>query len=146
MIISIIHLSDIHLRDDVRIDWELVQKIAEAASSHKNSNNQCFILAITGDLTYSGSLEEALLFDSFLHELSKNLKEHDVVPEVLFVPGNHDIDHSNTPMSPDHRDGIDTSDDTASSIANELKKMEAFFLLANEDNVQSLAHFHSSIA
>jgi hypothetical protein len=49
------------------------------------------LVLFTGDLTQRGSAEEFARFDETMHELFEHLRELGSKPELLVVPGNHDL-------------------------------------------------------
>lgn len=131
MRIAIMHLSDIHLQRDQCIDKSLIHALANAAVASLHSKDQLFVIAITGDLTNSGSLEEAVVADGFLRQIKESFHDRGVTPTVAFVPGNHDIE-----LSEDHtykqlcetikRIGCEKA------FEKDLDHMEPILLLAND--------------
>jgi predicted MPP superfamily phosphohydrolase len=96
--IKILHLSDIHFRkkksknkdDDNKLSRQDVQqKLIDTVSSHLKENTPPGVVAVTGDIAFSGKKPE---YDDAL-EFFEKLKS--ILPketEFLAVPGNHDVD------------------------------------------------------
>lgn len=94
--VRILHLSDLHLRDGTT--WEsdamlarLVAKVRELAASGRKPD----LIAITGDLAYSGQKRDYQLVEKWLK--GQLLPAAGLGPEaLLLVPGNHDVDRGQT--------------------------------------------------
>jgi predicted MPP superfamily phosphohydrolase len=92
--ITILHLSDIHFRkkkddQDITSRKNVQQKLIRAVQEHSEVNKPPDVVAITGDIAFSGKKPE---YDEAL-ELFGNLK--DILQkdtQYLAVPGNHDVD------------------------------------------------------
>lgn len=97
MSIIILHLSDIHLKSD-RLSNKIldrVERIADAIQREATSANACFVV-FSGDIAYSGKLEEYNLAQEFISRLKIALLTFHSSLElrVLMIPGNHDCDFS----------------------------------------------------
>ena len=84
MEISIVHLSDLHFKNDVENRFRL-NKLREDLSSLPLGAN--VITAFTGDLVQSGDQEQ---YDVLFEELLGPLIEAD--HQIAIVPGNHDVE------------------------------------------------------
>ena len=88
-----LHLSDFHLKSDadVQIDQNyylesLLSDIEKQIVDHELDVDLVFI---TGDLAFSGNVEEYIIFQSFMEKLLEILSSDG--SNVYFVPGNHDV-------------------------------------------------------
>ena len=92
MKITIVHLSDIHIRTEVENEcFERVDSLAAAVSS-RDCGDAVFIV-VTGDIANSGLDTEYNLATQYLEELQKCIrKKSDIIPVLIMVPGNHDCD------------------------------------------------------
>lgn len=97
MRLLILQLSDIHLRSTRNPVMERLPAIAAAASSHKLESDACLV-AITGDVAFSGRPEEYTVAKSLLQQLNTGLKESLRFSEIhsVLIPGNHDCNHQRT--------------------------------------------------
>jgi predicted MPP superfamily phosphohydrolase len=93
MKIGIIQLSDLHLRTT---SAELVGRIDQIVSAVRRAENQpeILIVALTGDIVWSGKDEEYELAYEFLNSLLNSLKKSfaGVRIHAVAIPGNHDCD------------------------------------------------------
>jgi predicted MPP superfamily phosphohydrolase len=91
MRLTILHLSDIHFREDRNPISSRVRAIASALSS-VSPRPEAVLTIISGDVAYSGKPEEYHAAKKFLSELEaeiRRLDEH-LEYEMVSVPGNHD--------------------------------------------------------
>jgi hypothetical protein len=90
MKISLLHLSDIHIHGDNDEILKESTNIASTCFADAHTSDAFFII-ITGDVSYSGSVEEYKAITPFLNNI-KNLIRAEGCPivEILTVPGNHD--------------------------------------------------------
>ncbi len=95
MKIIFLHLSDLHLQSDSDPILTRADKIAEAIGSVDAIFDAC-VVAVTGDIAYSGKgseFELAVLFFDDLHgALTRRYPGKEF--KFAFVPGNHDSDFS----------------------------------------------------
>ena len=93
MIISILHLSDLHFKIGQN---SFLDKITNLTDSIKNKmfNTKTLFILISGDLAYSGKKEEYILVKKMLDIVERNLKSYnnELIIEFIFTPGNHDCD------------------------------------------------------
>ncbi|MFM5867761.1 STAND family AAA ATPase [Aeromonas caviae] len=97
MKISILHLSDIHIKGTT--EEEFLEKVApnltNLTSYHASSSDVIFI-AITGDIAFSGKEHEYLIASKFIEKLKNGINADTKKPvEIIIVPGNHDCNFSN---------------------------------------------------
>ncbi|MGD0279865.1 MAG: metallophosphoesterase [Smithella sp.] len=92
MKVSILHLSDIHfsLSRNNPILY-LTDAIASAISGQPYGDN--IIIAVSGDIAFSGKKEEYDIASSFFEDLQLKINERiNILPSLIIVPGNHDCD------------------------------------------------------
>jgi formylglycine-generating enzyme required for sulfatase activity/calcineurin-like phosphoesterase family protein len=92
--ITILHLSDIHFKkkkkEKNKSFRQIVQKrLIEAAASHNQEHGSPDVVAVTGDIAFSGKEHEYKEAAVFFEKLKGVLPEG---TEFLPVPGNHDVD------------------------------------------------------
>lgn len=94
MRILILHLSDIHFEGDRSLAERLSKGLPAAARGILDQPTQ-IVLAISGDIAFSGKRDEYARAGAFLDQLVASLESLSGSPvnEVL-VPGNHDCDFS----------------------------------------------------
>lgn len=96
MKISLVQLSDIHIKGPEDHILSRVDKIARSVRSLEYGSTAC-IVVFSGDTAFSGTDEQYLLALEFVAELKESLNEQLNTPyEVtcVVVPGNHDCDFS----------------------------------------------------
>ncbi len=88
------HLTDIHINGDLDPVLSRATEIGAAISSHA-SRAKAIVLAISGDVSYSGNPAQYAVAEIFLRKVESRLRQ-DFQGEVKFVlvPGNHDCDFS----------------------------------------------------
>lgn len=91
--IAIIQLSDFHFKDEDHPALGRGDAIVTALLSMIQPIGTIFV-ALTGDLAFSGAIEEYKLADAFLRDLLDRLSQKlpGIAVHVLLVPGNHDCD------------------------------------------------------
>ena len=97
MNLLILHLSDIHIKDESNEILYFDELIAKTLYSHIDENCHLIIL-ISGDIAFSGNeLEYDLAYD-FLNSIKDNIKkEQDITVNFITCPGNHDCHFSENP-------------------------------------------------
>lgn len=90
MSISLLHLSDLHLKE-VDGDWcsEKIEEIFNLSTTHIDITTDIFI-CISGDIVYSGSLSEFEVAKEFLINLKVKLESKFKSVNIVTAPGNHD--------------------------------------------------------
>ncbi|RVU30090.1 metallophosphoesterase [Neptunomonas marina] len=90
MTVSVLHLSDIHIKTD---DTHLLLEADEIAASFfevYRSSDRCMII-VTGDVAYGGIEEEYDLAKVFFDKIKESLlKEKEIPIDFFLAPGNHD--------------------------------------------------------
>ena len=90
----ILHLSDLHIRGE---QDSILQKRRHISSTLNASlpNTSAVVIAVSGDISQSGQVEEYDVAHRFLTNLVEDIKnEKDIPIEVVLTPGNHDCDLS----------------------------------------------------
>lgn len=123
MELLLIHITDIHFRteQDYKVLSLRSKYISKAIKKHIiDENNTVLILALTGDITYSGSKEQYLLAYNFLSDIIDFIKKrYDILPiEIIIVPGNHDCNFDKKDMI---REALLASDKLDMSDSNIIK-------------------------
>ncbi|UCH97636.1 MAG: metallophosphoesterase, partial [Candidatus Aminicenantes bacterium] len=92
--ITILHLSDIHFKkkkddNDISFRENVQEKLIQAVETHSKEYNSPDIVAVTGDIAFSGKKHE---YDEALELFGKlkGILKKDT--QFLAVPGNHDVD------------------------------------------------------
>jgi len=95
MKISILHLSDIHIKDTNDHIFIKKTKIFDAIKNELLSLSHLFIV-ISGDITYSGCNEEYDAASKLIGYLNEEIAKYNTTLkiEIITVPGNHDCDFS----------------------------------------------------
>lgn len=91
MRIALIHLSDIHFKRAGNPVLSRVEEIVRAIDSTDHTV-QLFVIAVSGDVAFSGREEEYAIAFDFLSAIKQSLLNlrHGLHVELLAVPGNHD--------------------------------------------------------
>lgn len=93
MKLLLLHLSDIHIKDDKNPALNRYKEIGSTVISIAPEVSVIFIV-ITGDIAYSGIKEEYILATAFINNLINHIQQSSNVSSipihVLMVPGNHD--------------------------------------------------------
>ena len=90
MNICVIHLSDLHIRYPEDFVLQKARDIASCAFEQFRESSHCLI-AITGDIAFSGQAEEYKLATDFLGTIKETLSKESNTPiDFVIVPGNHD--------------------------------------------------------
>lgn len=91
MNISLLHLSDIHLKESKNEIFGKIQELAKAISEPIKQTTCCFIV-LSGDIAFSGEEKQYQVASEFISKLEKEIQEikRDIDLHYIFVPGNHD--------------------------------------------------------
>ncbi|MGD2089837.1 MAG: SUMF1/EgtB/PvdO family nonheme iron enzyme [Candidatus Aminicenantes bacterium] len=123
--ITILHLSDIHFRKkkddhDITFRKNVQQKLIRAVQEHSELHNPPDVVAITGDIAFSGKKHE---YDEALDFFEKLKIIFQKDTPFLAVPGNHDVDRHQV--------------DTFASLYNVVKHKQVDEFLKQTDQVKS---------
>ena len=94
MKIVVLHLSDVHFKDNVQNEVaERAKRIKSAIQLKLNGASVCFIV-FTGDVAFAGKTAEYAIAERFLTELADELRSvrASLILRFVAVPGNHDCD------------------------------------------------------
>src|ERR1700752_3803142 len=96
MTASVIHISDIHIKSNYG-DNPILKKQDKIFESVRNvlAGSNAIVIAVTGDIAFSGKKEEYALAKDFFSGLVNKIKEYTKVEtHIGFIPGNHDCNFS----------------------------------------------------
>jgi Calcineurin-like phosphoesterase len=95
MKLLVVHLSDMHIQVDSILPPNLVADICNAVRLHATGADACLV-AITGDVAYSGRAAEYAIALDFFRKLLADVAaiRPGLQVVVASIPGNHDCDHS----------------------------------------------------
>ncbi len=91
MLVTIVHLSDLHVREAVDAVHAKLRPLAAAICSIDPTCND-YIVVLSGDVAYHGFAEEYVVANSFIRSLTQFIVEYNAKAKVRYiaVPGNHD--------------------------------------------------------
>ncbi|CCU80930.1 hypothetical protein HSACCH_02432 [Halanaerobium saccharolyticum subsp. saccharolyticum DSM 6643] len=96
MKILMIHLSDIHLKKENDFIIKKSDKIISAVQNVCLEYDDIF-LVITGDISFSGKLDQYLIAYDFIMDIKNDLEEYTGNSiKIIVIPGNHDCDYDNS--------------------------------------------------
>ena len=141
MSISIIHLSDLHLKEGDLYITERAKSIVNAVQS--NIDLDAVLLITSGDIAFSGKPTQYALAKNFFDTLISTLPKQGKQLSFFAVPGNHDIDFNDQPrhraeILKIRRDGYPQS-----FLDNEIKKSSGFwdFIKSYDPNLYADSKF-----
>ena len=118
-IISWLHISDLHIREDDRYNRDIVLSslLNDIRKLKDSSVLKADFICITGDLVYAGKEHEFTLADAFVGELCESSGIHP--SNTFLVPGNHEIERSSiTSFMREATSVLTTRDKIADVIGN----------------------------
>ncbi|MCA9193989.1 MAG: metallophosphoesterase [Planctomycetales bacterium] len=132
----ILHLSDLHIRENTTWSTDAILRDAKRIILEQARAENFNVVAFTGDIAFSGKANEYELAAKWLEDLCFHTSGLNMDPkEVVFVPGNHDVDRSL--ISP-----------AAHAIAEQLARATAESVVAtyydNAESRQLLMNRHSA--
>lgn len=90
MIVSILHLSDIHFKNGHNIILNRIDKLLDSIKNEIKGKDALFILT-SGDIAFSGQNDEYNIASKFYLKLVDSIKEYTgLESKLIFAPGNHD--------------------------------------------------------
>lgn len=132
MKILILHLSDLHIKDNTHTKDEVINPIVSVLQELPSFDKA--ILVISGDVAYSGKKEEyahAVHFiGKIIQKLKKNYFEQNQQIDTIVVPGNHDIDFKNTQRSRSFIKSAINNGSIETIITEDISSMSNFFNFA----------------
>lgn len=132
--VSILHLSDIHLKQTLQKNELLFAAKIAAATLSQCGGTKEVILVITGDIVQSGKNTEYVNAKIFLDTIIKNFSDNSVKCKIWLTPGNHDCDFSNIGhvreilLSSIQKDKSKVDDDVISSLLKPQENYREFAL------------------
>ena len=88
-----LHISDFHLRPAAKWSQDLVlEAMCQNIKQQHDGGTEFDFVLVTGDIAFSGKVEEYLMAESFFSDLQ--LASGVPVQRIYCVPGNHDIDRA----------------------------------------------------
>lgn len=132
MKLFVLHLSDIHIKDNNSINKTNIDAIINAIRNSFDGATNAFVI-VSGDVSYSGQKTQMIQFANFLKKLKFELKSahsFDSI-EILFVPGNHDVDYSLGKLSRNDLEKIQKENNYENFLLKEIEKQKEFYICAN---------------
>lgn len=88
-----LHLTDLHLGmpDQLHLWPNVEEMFLKDLETLRDRVGPWDVVLFTGDLTQSGSVDEFAAFDKLLHKLWTHFRNLGFAPELLAIPGNHDL-------------------------------------------------------
>ncbi|WP_068786914.1 metallophosphoesterase [Paenibacillus phocaensis] len=136
MNILFLHLSDIHLESKFSLNHFHLKKIIDAVRSHKPFES--IFLILSGDVANSGKANEydvAYKMVGRLISLIKDECDYHHKINILVVPGNHDVDMSDSPLRTSDLVELSRSGGYTKQIDVELQRQTHFFNFAKRNNL-----------
>ena len=126
--INWIHISDLHFRESENYNQKVVTDslIQDLKETIAKDGRKIDLIFITGDLTYSGKIEEFAIFHKFLEKLIlvTSLSFNDVV----VVPGNHDVNWNEIPFLLKEAANLINNREQVSQIMGSLEERKNFLV------------------
>lgn len=92
--LSVIHFSDIHIQNEKDAVFKKKQEIINACTN-SISNKDYVVIAVSGDIAFSGQEKQYTLAAQFFNEIVGSLYKKGINNvQMVYVPGNHDCDFS----------------------------------------------------
>ncbi len=129
MSLSIIHLSDLHIKENDLYLLERTDLIVDAIKS--NIDLDVVLLLVSGDVAFSGKEKEYAIAKQFFDSLISKIQKHAKDIRFLVVPGNHDIDFCGQPRSRGEILKIRKNGYLKTDIENETNKFHNFWNFVN---------------
>ena len=132
MKILILHLSDLHVKNDEHSKDEVIDPIISVLQDLPTFDKA--ILVVSGDIAFSGKQEEYEHATHFIGKIIKRLKknylEQSQQVDTIIVPGNHDIDFKNTPRARSVIKNAENNGCIDAIITEDIANMKNFFNFA----------------
>lgn len=134
MKILILHLSDVHIKDDNDVNLQRIEEMIKSLNVIKGFS-EC-IIVFSGDLANSGTINEYKHAEHLIGNIISKIKKSFLSEKqiyTLIVPGNHDINLGPKPLTRQEIVQMYNRKEIDSKVHTELKKLEAFFQFANRN-------------
>lgn len=132
MKILLLHLSDIHIKDEKAINNFQIGKIADALNAFTFNR---IVLLLSGDIAFSGERIQysigKVIIGKLINEI-KNRCKHTKWINTICVPGNHDIAYGERPISSNELQTIRRDNTYANNIKTELIKQKNYLDFAKK--------------
>ena len=136
MKLQIIHLSDIHIKENTDLKEMHIEEMIPAINQSDNAD-EC-VIVISGDLAFSGKYKEYLNLKNMIKNLIISLQKiYNNKINIVCAPGNHDIDFDKINRSLDKEQEIKILQSAfqngtiESIISNDLSGMNEYFSFCN---------------
>lgn len=134
MKILFLHLSDAHLKEDTKI-YDVNPNAIISSLAQIEKFDEC-VLIFSGDIVYSGSINEYKTAGSFIGRLVKGISEKYIDKKhinVYMVPGNHDVLAKDPERGSDAIKSYYTDRKVDEHYYNELSQLTNFYTFANRN-------------
>ena len=131
MNILFLHIGDIHIKDAQCIDDGKLDKIADTLNIF---NFDEIILIISGDIAYSGKKDQYNYATELIERLCNKIKHRkDNIDNIhiICVPGNHDVDYHDKPLTSENLQYIRDESAYEIFIDDEIEKMYNFYAFSS---------------
>lgn len=127
MKIAIIHISDIHLGGGIQNSDSQIDRLVESLRPCGKVSG--ILVLLTGDLTYSGTSKQFMFLQIYLNSLKNKIQmEFKFDPKFFCVPGNHDIEHSeSSPIKQSDLQAIYDGGTYKQQIPYEQRKLKNYY-------------------
>lgn len=135
MKIAFLHIGDFHFINKKGLNLFQIDKIVDALNTIPEF--EYVIIVISGDIAYSGLREQYKIAWQFVGRIISKIKIDFGIKNnyrVLCVPGNHDIDHGEMPLSSTELQEMQRNNQYDKYLDNEIKKQKHFFNYAIYNN------------
>ena len=126
--LSIIHLSDIHIKNSDDTILKRYEEISKACVSCVKDKST-LVIVVSGDIAYSGECEQYKLATKFFENIKQYIEnEKNIKVEVVISPGNHDCDFSeNSSVRDILINNINPTDIDQEYVNNVIAKQKHFY-------------------
>ena len=129
----IVQLSDIHIKTGEDFILQKARGIVSAVKS-VSPKPSAYLLAVTGDIAFSGKVEQYELACTFISAIKQGLDTPESKVFQFFIPGNHDLDFLSEPDTREallhhvrqHLEKVDPAGETVKQILSIQKNFFTF--------------------
>ena len=135
MKVTVIHLSDIHIKSEDDAIFDKVYCLSKSIKSNVVHSDKVLLIT-TGDIAFSGKESEYAAATNLYNSIIGFIDHEDV--HVLFTPGNHDCNHYNEEL-------FEVRKELISSVLQDVSKISLFekTILKVQENYKK---FHSDVS